>query len=370
MDGLELRDGVAEGHALFRIFESGFERALRDAAGLGGDADAAAVECGERDFVAFAFAADAIGFGDFAIGEDEFAARGGVDAEFFFFLADLEAGRAFFDDECGDAFFAFGRIGVDVDDGCVGGAAVGDPGFGAVDDVFVALLDGFGLQRGGVGAGLRLGEGVAADFFSAREGDEEFLFLFDGAEAMNGIAVEGILNGENDAGGGAGAGDFFDDDGVGDVIEAGAAFGFGDGDSGEAEFGGFAEKFAREFSGLVVFAGEGFYFGLARIRERFSGGAVGLRLERDSLRFSGAYVEIFAKTSVSRVEVFGKHARFADDGHEIGIAEPARQNVKMDVADDSGAASAADVHADVHSVGFVVARGRRFRREARDASFR
>ena len=146
-------------------------------AGLRGDADAAAVERGESDFVAFAFVADAIGFGDFAIGEDEFAARGGVDAEFFFFLADLEARRAFFDDQRGDAFFAFRRIGVDVDDGGIGGAAVGDPGFGAVDDVFVALLDGFGLERGGVGAGLRLGERVAADFFAAREGDAGIFFF-------------------------------------------------------------------------------------------------------------------------------------------------------------------------------------------------
>ena len=175
LDGLELRDGVAERHALLGVFESGFERALRDAAGLRGDADAAAVERGERDFVAFTFAADAVGFGDFAIGEDEFAARGGVDAEFFFFLADLEAGRSFFDDQRGDAFFALRRIGVDVDDGCVSGAAVCDPGFCAVDDVFVALLDGFGLECGSVGAGLRLGERVAADFFAAREGKKEFL---------------------------------------------------------------------------------------------------------------------------------------------------------------------------------------------------
>src|SRR5580704_18030844 len=85
---------------------------------------------------------------------------------------------------------------------------------------------------------------------------------------MDGIAVEGILDGEDDAGGGAGAGDFFDDDGVGDVIEAGAAFGFGDGDSGEAEFGGFMETFAREFSGLVVFAGERLYL---RFREFANG---------------------------------------------------------------------------------------------------
>ena len=60
-------------------------------------------------------------------------------------------------------------MGVDVDDGGVGGSAIGDPGFCAVEDVFVAAEDGFGLQCGGVGAGLRLGEGIAADFFAASE---------------------------------------------------------------------------------------------------------------------------------------------------------------------------------------------------------
>lgn len=65
---------------------------------------------------------------------------------------------------------------VDVDDGGIGGTAVGDPGFGAVEGVLVAVERGFGLEGGGVGAGLRLGEGVAADFFAAREGFEEFLF--------------------------------------------------------------------------------------------------------------------------------------------------------------------------------------------------
>ena len=104
---------------------------------------------------------------------------------------------------------------------------------------------------------------------------------------MNRIAVERILDGEDDSGGGAGARNFFDDDGVGDVIEAGAAFGFGDGDTGEAEFGGFAEKFAREFSGLVVFASEGFYFGVGEFADGFLE-AAGLPLERDSLHFSSA----------------------------------------------------------------------------------
>ena len=173
---------------------------MSDTSGLRGDADAAAIEGGERDFVAFTFVAYALGDGYFTVGEDQLAASSGADAKFFFFFADFEARRAFFDDQRRDAFFAFRRIGVDVNDGGISGAAVGDPGFGAVDDVFVALLDGFGLQRGGVGAGLRFGERVAADFFAAREGDEEFLFLLDGAEAMNRVAVELILDGEDYAG--------------------------------------------------------------------------------------------------------------------------------------------------------------------------
>ena len=130
---------------------------------------------------------------------------------------------------------------VDVDDGGVGGAAVGDPRFAAVEDVSVGAKDGFGLEGCGVGAGLRFGESVAADFFAAGVGLEEFLFLFFGAVAVDGIAVERVLHREDYAGGGAAAGDFFDDDGVGDVIEACAAFGFGKRDASEAEFGGFFE---------------------------------------------------------------------------------------------------------------------------------
>src|SRR6202041_1624942 len=70
LDGLKLRNGMAEGEALLRVFLRGFKSALGDARGLRGDTNAAAVERGERDFVAFAFVADAVGGGDFAVGED------------------------------------------------------------------------------------------------------------------------------------------------------------------------------------------------------------------------------------------------------------------------------------------------------------
>jgi len=242
---------------------------LGDADSLRGDADAAAVERGERDFVAFAFIADAIGGGDYAIGEDQFAASGGVDAEFLFFFADFEAGRAFFDDDGGDASFAFGRLGVDVHDGGIGGAAVGDPGFGAVDDIGVAFFHGFGLQGSGIGACLRFGEGVAADFFAAGEGDEQAFFLFVGAITVDGIAVERILHGENHAGGSTAAGDFLDDDAISDVVEAGAAFGVREGYTGEAELGGFFEKVAGEAAGFVEFFGVRLDFGFGEFADGF-----------------------------------------------------------------------------------------------------
>ncbi len=148
---------MAEGKALLRIFQRGFEGALRDTRGLCGDSDATAVEGRERHFVAFTFVANAIHHRDRAIGEDQFAARGGTYAELLFFLANFKARSGFFYHDRGDSFFTLRWLGVDVNDGSVGGAAIGDPCFGSVQNVIVAAFDGFGLQCCGVRAGLRLG---------------------------------------------------------------------------------------------------------------------------------------------------------------------------------------------------------------------
>ena len=53
-------------------------------------------------------------------------------------------------------------------------------------------------------------------------------------------------------------------------------------------------------------------------------------------------------------EFFGVHAGFGGDGHEIGIAEPAWESVKMQVADDARAGGAAQVHAKIHPIGLVI----------------
>jgi hypothetical protein len=56
----------------FRVGHRRLERSLRDAHGLRGDADPAAVQQLQRDLQALAFFAQAISFRDFAIGEGDF----------------------------------------------------------------------------------------------------------------------------------------------------------------------------------------------------------------------------------------------------------------------------------------------------------
>ena len=137
-----------------------------------------------------------------------------MNAKLFFFLAHVETRRAPLHDERGNAFLAFRRIGIHIDDSRIRDAAVGDPRFCAVDDVLSVFPDRRGTQRRGIRAGLRLGERVAPDAFAARKRHQKFFLLFFGAKAMKRIAVKRILYGKNDAGRGAGARDFFDHDGV------------------------------------------------------------------------------------------------------------------------------------------------------------
>ena len=48
---------------------------------------------------------------------------------------------------------------------------------------------------------------------------------------------------------------------------------------------------------------------------------------------------------VSDGEFFGEDAGFRDGGDETGVAGPTRQDMKVDVAGDSGAGAFAEVHA-------------------------
>ena len=59
------------------------------------------------------------------------------------------------------------------------------------------------------------------------------------------------------------------------------------------------------------------------------------------------------KPVVRSGKLFGFDACLAHNGHEIRIASPARQHVKMQMADDAGARRAPQVHADIEPFGAV-----------------
>src|SRR5215472_4416067 len=252
LNRLKPRNGLAERQALAGILQRGFERAPRNAGGLRGDADAPAIERRKRYLVAFAFVANAILERYGAIGKDQFTASGGMNAELFFFFANLESGCFFLHHDCGDAFFPFGRVGIHVHDRCVGLSATGDPSLRSVENIAVTFLYRLGSERCGVRAGLWLGEGVATDLFAARVRKEKSLLLCFGAVPMDRIAVKRILDGEDYPCGGATPRNLFDDDGVGDMIEARTAFIFGKRHAGETQLCRFSEQGARKAPGLVV----------------------------------------------------------------------------------------------------------------------
>src|SRR5215470_2260498 len=199
LNRLKIGNRMAERLALLRVGKRRLECALGYAGGLRGNTDAAAIKRRERDLVALAFLPDPIPDGNFTIGERKLGAGCRMDAEFLLFLADSETRSSLLHDERRDALLAFLRLRVDVHDRGVGCSAVRDPRLGAIDDVAIVFSNRLRPQRRGIRPRLRLGKRVAADFFAARERRQKSLLLFLSAEPMDGIAVERVLHGQNDA---------------------------------------------------------------------------------------------------------------------------------------------------------------------------
>lgn len=203
-------DPAAEGGALVGVGDGGVEGGLGEAGGAGGDAEAAAVEGAEGDLEALPLVADEpVGLQEGAVpvgggGGDRLEAHlafGGAEAE-----ALGGAGR----EEAGDAVAAGGGAG---EEGVEPGpAAVGDPRLGAVDPVPAAVVLPLGLaaEGGRVGAGLGLGEAVAADHAALQHRGQPAFLLLGGAEGVQRVAGEGVDAG-GDGDGRPARGELFED---------------------------------------------------------------------------------------------------------------------------------------------------------------
>ena len=109
----------------------------------------------------------------------------------------------------------------------LGDAGVGDPGLGAVEHPGVAVETGAGLHRGGVGAGLALGEAVA-DHRLAGGDRGQHLLLHALAAGQDDRHRAELVHRRDQRGADVDPGDLLDHDAGGDRVGALAAVGLGD----------------------------------------------------------------------------------------------------------------------------------------------
>ena len=248
LNGLIVGDGLAEGFALLGVFRRGFERALRQAHRLRGDADSAAIERFEGDAQALPFFAEAIFDRHAAILQRNFGGTRKAQTHFVFVAADAESGKIGLHQKGGNA-------------------AVGDPGFGAVQQVMIAVAGGASLNSGGVGAGLWFGEAKCTEDFAFGQTGQIFFLLGVGAGSQERHADDGIGDAECDRGGGVDARDFFEHQRVADRIGSGAAPFVGDQHAAAAEFPEPADFLGGKFLVAFVFAQDGPHFRLHELAD-------------------------------------------------------------------------------------------------------
>ena len=150
-------------------------------------------------------------------------------------------------DEGGDALVASGAVGHREQHADVGDRAVGDPVLGAVDHPLVAVAGGGGALRRRVGAGLGLGEARSSRASCPRaSGVSQRLLLLVGAELVDRIADQRVVDAHDHAGRRAGAADLLHREHVADVVDAGAAVLLGDRHAEEAELGHARHQLRRD----------------------------------------------------------------------------------------------------------------------------
>ena len=178
-------------------------------------------------------------------------------AELLLDAHDLEAGKVRRHDEGRHVVLLRVRIGDREDDQHAGRPAGGDELFRSAQHPVVAVAARAGLQRAGVGAGLRLGQREAADHLAARQGPEIALLLRLRAEAQDRQAGDGIVD-AHDGGARAVAGrDLLQRQRIGDLSDIRAAEFLRYQHAEEAEFAHFLQRIERNVALLAPLRREG-----------------------------------------------------------------------------------------------------------------
>ncbi len=206
-------------------------------------------------------AADQIFGGNGEILEVQLASLDGFVAELVDIAAHHQPGGALFDDERAHSFMrGFGRrIGLGEQQERVAVARVGDPHFGSVDAVDVAVTRGGGGDILQIGARVGFGKADAAAPIARSKAGKKFPFLVLGAEANQDIAQDQVS--ADHAGEAQPSARKLDEDArEGDVVDLGPAELFGDVQSEQPHLGHLVGEGVGILAAMLHFAGNGNHF--------------------------------------------------------------------------------------------------------------
>jgi hypothetical protein len=248
LDGLELRDRLAERLALLGVGQRLVERALREADAHRRDPDAPDVEDVQELLEPGAARAQEVLLRHAALGERQRPRVRRVPAHLPVRLALLVAGRAVLDDDVRDLRVTVAGAGDGRDRDVPGdvGAGVGDELLGAVDDPLRALEARAGLRVAGVAARLRLGEPEGAEAPAGAQIGQVALLLLLGAEQVDRLRAERRVRAHRDRHGRVDPRELLDGDRVGQRVAARAAVLLGERDAHEPELAELRDDLVRE----------------------------------------------------------------------------------------------------------------------------
>ncbi len=195
LDQLELGDRLAELLAFQGIAQRILEHPLGDPHADRGDVQAALVEHLHRGLEADALdPADQLAGRHPAVVEDHVTGMRALLSHLAIRLAQGQPGRTALDDESGDSAGATDRrVGArhhGVDAGLRG---VGDEALGTVEHVVLAVTHRRGLQRGGVGTGVRFGEAERTEQFARRQARQVAPLLLFGAVDDDALGADAVV---------------------------------------------------------------------------------------------------------------------------------------------------------------------------------
>ena len=191
---LMIEDRFAECLTLARVISRAFEGGARHPYRLRRDADAPALQIGQRDLVALAFRAQPVRGRDAHVFEGDVAGVRRMLPQLVFHAQHLIARRVGRHDERRDAALARVGVGNGEDDHGLSALARRDELLGAVQDVVVAIAPRARAQAACVRSRLRLGQGKAADVRTAGQGTQELVLLRVVAELQDGHARDRIVH--------------------------------------------------------------------------------------------------------------------------------------------------------------------------------